>query len=40
VIYFAPRTHRDWVEFVETNYAADGEIRHTREYLLIVGTRR
>src|SRR5262245_54632544 len=32
--------HRDWVDFFETNYAAEGEIRHTREYLLILGTRR
>jgi SAM-dependent methyltransferase len=32
--------HRDWVEFFETNYADDGEIAHTREYLLVVGTRR
>ena len=32
--------HRDWVEFFETNYKEDGEIVHTREYLLITGTRR
>ncbi len=32
--------HRDWVEFFETNYRADAEIAHTREYLLVVGTRR
>jgi len=32
--------HRDWVEFFETNYADNGEIAHTREYLLVVGTRR
>jgi SAM-dependent methyltransferase len=32
--------HRDWVEFFETNYAKDGEIVHTREYLLIFGSRR
>ncbi len=32
--------HRDWVEFFETNYRSDGEILHTREYLLVVGTRR
>ena len=31
--------HRDWVEFFETNYADNGEIAHTREYLLVVGTR-
>ena len=32
--------HRDWIEFFETNYAEDGEIVHTREYLLISGVRR
>jgi ubiquinone/menaquinone biosynthesis C-methylase UbiE len=32
--------HRDWVEFFETNYKENGEIVHTREYLLITGTRR
>jgi SAM-dependent methyltransferase len=32
--------HRDWVEFFETNYRADGEIAHTRDYLLVLGTRR
>jgi SAM-dependent methyltransferase len=32
--------HRDWVEFFETNYRANGEIAHTREYLLVLGTRR
>jgi ubiquinone/menaquinone biosynthesis C-methylase UbiE len=31
---------RDWVEFFETNYKSNGEIVHTREYLLITGTRR
>ena len=31
---------RDWVEFFETNYRADGEIVHPREYLLVLGTRR
>jgi len=31
---------RDWVEFFETNYRQDGEIVHTREYLLISGLRR
>jgi SAM-dependent methyltransferase len=31
---------RDWVEFFETNYRANGEIAHTREYLLVFGTRR
>lgn len=32
--------HRAWVEFFETQYRADGEIQHTREYLLVVGQRR
>jgi 2-polyprenyl-3-methyl-5-hydroxy-6-metoxy-1,4-benzoquinol methylase len=32
--------HRDWVEFFESNYAEDGGIAHTREYLLVLGTRR
>ena len=32
--------HRDWVDFFETNYRADVEIVHTREYLLVGGTRR
>jgi ubiquinone/menaquinone biosynthesis C-methylase UbiE len=31
--------HRDWIEFFETNYKENGEIVHTREYLLIAGTR-
>jgi SAM-dependent methyltransferase len=32
--------HRDWVEFFETNYSSNGEIVHTREYLLVLGIRR
>jgi ketosteroid isomerase-like protein len=32
--------HRDWVDFFETNYRSNGEIVHTREYLLVPGTRR
>jgi SAM-dependent methyltransferase len=32
--------HRDWVEFFETNYSENGEIVHTREYLLVSGVRR
>jgi SAM-dependent methyltransferase len=32
--------HRDWVDFFEQNYRSDGEIAHTREYLLVLGTRR
>jgi SAM-dependent methyltransferase len=32
--------HRDWVEFFERNYRTNGEIAHTREYLLVLGTRR
>jgi ubiquinone/menaquinone biosynthesis C-methylase UbiE len=31
---------RDWVEFFDTNYRTNGEIAHTREYLLVLGTRR
>jgi ubiquinone/menaquinone biosynthesis C-methylase UbiE len=31
---------RAWIEFFETNYRAQGEIAHTREYLLVVGRRR
>jgi len=31
---------RDWVEFFETNYRRDGEIAHTREFLVVLGTRR
>ena len=32
--------HRAWVDFFESNYRSNGEIAHTREYLLIVGERR
>ena len=32
--------HRDWVDFFETNYKSNGEIAHTRDYLLVLGTRR
>jgi SAM-dependent methyltransferase len=32
--------HRDWVDFFENEYRSDGEIAHTREYLLVLGTRR
>jgi SAM-dependent methyltransferase len=32
--------HRDWVDYFETNYRTNGEIEHTREYLLVLGTRR
>src|SRR5262245_56328329 len=31
--------HRDWIESFETNYDEDGEIAHSREYLLISGIR-
>jgi SAM-dependent methyltransferase len=31
---------RAWVDFFESNYKADGEIAHTREYLLVLGERR
>jgi 2-polyprenyl-3-methyl-5-hydroxy-6-metoxy-1,4-benzoquinol methylase len=32
--------HRAWVDFFETEYRANGEIQHTREYLLVIGARR
>ena len=32
--------HAAWVDFFESNYRVNGEIVHTREYLLIVGRRR
>jgi SAM-dependent methyltransferase len=32
--------HRDWLDFFDTNYAQNGEIAHTREFLLVSGTRR
>ena len=32
--------HRDWIDFFETNYQSNGEIAHTREYLLVLGRRR
>jgi SAM-dependent methyltransferase len=32
--------HEAWVDFFESNYRSNGEIAHTREYLLIVGERR
>jgi SAM-dependent methyltransferase len=32
--------HRTWVDFFENEYRSDGEIAHTREYLLVLGTRR
>jgi SAM-dependent methyltransferase len=32
--------HREWVDFFETNYRANGSIEHPREYLLVLGTRR
>jgi ubiquinone/menaquinone biosynthesis C-methylase UbiE len=32
--------HRDWVDFFEANYRTNGEIAHTREYLLVLGRRR
>jgi SAM-dependent methyltransferase len=31
---------RDWVDFFESNYRDNGNIAHTREYLLVTGTRR
>ena len=32
--------HRAWVDFFESDYRDDGEIAHTREYLLVSGVRR
>jgi SAM-dependent methyltransferase len=32
--------HRTWVDFFDTEYAADGEVAHAREWLLVLGTRR
>jgi SAM-dependent methyltransferase len=32
--------HGAWVDFFEANYRSNGQIAHTREYLLVVGTRR
>jgi SAM-dependent methyltransferase len=31
---------RAWVDFFESNYHAEGEIAHTREYVLVLGKRR
>ena len=31
---------RTWVDFFESDYRANDEIVHTREYLLVVGDRR
>jgi hypothetical protein len=31
---------RAWVDFFESEYAADGGIAHTRDYLLVLGRRR
>jgi ubiquinone/menaquinone biosynthesis C-methylase UbiE len=32
--------HQTWVEFFESNYGANGEIDHAREWLFVYGTRR
>lgn len=32
--------HQAWVDFFESNYRADGEIDHDREWLFVYGTRR
>lgn len=32
--------HRTWNDFFESNYRTNGGIAHTREYLLVLGTRR
>jgi SAM-dependent methyltransferase len=31
---------RDWIEFFDSNYSSNGEIAHTRDYLLVSGIRR
>jgi ubiquinone/menaquinone biosynthesis C-methylase UbiE len=36
----AEELHRNWVDFFETNYRANGEVAHVREYLLVRGRRR
>jgi ubiquinone/menaquinone biosynthesis C-methylase UbiE len=32
--------HQTWVEFFDSRYRSDSGISHTREYLLVLGTRR
>jgi SAM-dependent methyltransferase len=32
--------HRNWVDFMESNFRRDGEVVHDREWLLVLGTRR
>lgn len=32
--------HKTWVDFFESNYRADGEIDHDREWLFVYGARR
>lgn len=32
--------HQTWVDFFDSHYRSDSGISHTREYLLVVGTRR
>jgi len=32
--------HRTWVDFFDREYTSNGEVNHTREYLLVLGTRR
>ncbi|MGH3813765.1 MAG: hypothetical protein ACRDUV_15145 [Pseudonocardiaceae bacterium] len=32
--------HQRWVDFFDSRYRSDGGVSHTREYLLVVGTRR
>ena len=31
--------HQVWVDFFDTEYRSSGEVAHTREYLLVLGTR-
>ena len=32
--------HQTWVDFFDSSYRSDSGVSHTREYLLVVGTRR
>jgi ubiquinone/menaquinone biosynthesis C-methylase UbiE len=32
--------HRAWVDFYESGHDGDGPLEHTREYLLVIGTRK
>jgi hypothetical protein len=32
--------HRTWVDFFDREYTSNGKVEHTRESLLVLGTRR